>query len=184
MVGPADERGPVGCGHDFEVDGREQGRRQPGGEQRDGGGVLHLAASADHGTGRAAEQDGGIEQTADGGGDVLEGPDVVGRDEQHDEIRPLVTEPVEHLADGLTDGLRRDGMFRQPERVHRTHGPELRCSDTATGRRPGASSRCPRSRACAARPATGPARSTSWPGGRTRRWLPRSGPAPTPSRPG
>ena len=82
---------------------------------------------------------------------------------------------------GLTDGLRRDRMFGEPEGVDGGH-PAERIGLAATGRRPGASSRCPRSRGCAARPATGPARSTSWPGGRTRRWPPRNGPGPTPSR--
>jgi hypothetical protein len=114
MVGPADERRPVRSLHHLEADGRQQGRRQPGGEQRESGGVLHLAAAADHRPGGAAEEDGRVEEPPDGRGDVLEGADMVRRCEQHHQIGALVAEPLEHLADGLADRLAGDGVLGEP----------------------------------------------------------------------
>jgi len=48
VIGPADQRRAVGSRHDFEAGGGQQRLRQPGGEEGEGGGVLHLAPSADH----------------------------------------------------------------------------------------------------------------------------------------
>ena len=117
MVGPADQRRPVGGRHHLEADGRQQRRRQPGGEEGEGGGVLHLAAAADDRPGGAAEQDRRVEEAPDGRGDVLEGADVVGGGEGDHEIGPLVAQALEHLADGLADGLASGRVLRQPEGV-------------------------------------------------------------------
>ena len=134
----------------------------------------------------------GSRSRPDGGGDVLEGADVVGRGEQDHQVGALVAEAVEHLADRLADRLAGTGCSERPwaytlTTLERTGRNYLAACDTGpgvTGRRRGAWSRCPTSRGSAARPATGPARSTWWPAGGTPRWLPRTWPGPRPSRPG
>jgi len=35
----------------------------------------------------------------------------MGRGEQHDQVGSVITQRLEHLPDGLADGLRRDGML-------------------------------------------------------------------------
>jgi len=89
--------------------------------KRERAGESSISRPADDRPGGAAEEHGGVEETPDGGGDVLEGADVVGRGEQHHQIGALVAEAVEHLADRLADRLTGDGVLREPLGVH-AHG--------------------------------------------------------------
>ena len=43
-----------------------------------------------------------------------------GEANSHHQIGPLVAQALEHLPDGLADGLARDRMLRQPEGVARS----------------------------------------------------------------
>ena len=86
------------------------------GPQRHGRALLDLSRAGDERLSRAAEQRARAERGADGGGHVLHRPCMSSSDEEESEVgRPgLGTESVEHLADRLAGGLRRQRMLRQP----------------------------------------------------------------------